>query len=489
MFLPIYFLNYDGGQSPLYIYIGAIFVKIFSLNLWATRLPMAIISSISIYIFYKIIIMRYDENDAENRFNIIFALLFFVINPYHIMKSRWGLDCNLFPELMLLGVYFLIKFLNGKKNKDFFIAFIVLAISSYTYATSYLALPIFCILVYVYCIKYKFINYKMILQSLIIVLIITWPLILFIIVNFFDLDNIEFVFMTIPKLKSNRMSLLTSFSINNIIRLFKILILQYDFLYYNAIRGVGIYYIYSFPVLIFGVIKYIKEKYNRHKDVSFIDDVFMMWLLSSVVLAMFLKEININRINFMIIPLIYFVIKGFIYLFSYISKMKYKVLLNTIIILVLTINFTVFLYKYVDLNIKKENLIEIDTYNTNKDDTFLVGLDDVITYIDTLNADRIYALGIDAMMDVYVSYYLKLDPKTHFNKRIYFKDSKAAHILSNWYFEKPVIMNDINGKKYINMANQKGVVYIIRKSFVDMVDTNIYNIKYFGKYAVCEPAP
>ena len=73
----------------------------------------------------------------------IIGLAFFAICPWHILKSRWGMDCNLFPDLILFAVLFLILGIKKKKVIWQILSFVMLGISSYSYATSYLFLPIF----------------------------------------------------------------------------------------------------------------------------------------------------------------------------------------------------------------------------------------------------------------------------------------------------------------------------------------------------------
>ena len=314
-------------------------------------------------------------------------------------------------------------------------------------------------------------------------LLITWPLIIFIIINFFDLENVNLIFMTIPKLYNNRMADESSFSFLNVVSTIKLLIFQNDGLYWNVIPMIGIAYIYSFPIFIIGIITCIKNLINKCENESknIIDTIFLLWLIAGFVLCLFLSEININRANIIIIPFIFFVIKGFIFLY------KYKVCKIVSIILVL-ISFAVFSYRYIDLNIKRENNIIIEAYNHNKDDTFAVGLEPVIKYVDKIEARDIYLLGTGRLPDIYVLYYLKMLPSEYKNI-VYFKGTKDVHSFGKWHFEKPVEMKDFYGKSYINMANAEGIVYVLPESYESMIDKNIYDITKIGYYIVCEYRP
>ena len=77
------------------------FVKIFGLSLFAVRLPMAILGCLAIFVMYKLLRLIGNKKIA------LVGTIFLVICPWHVMKSRWGLESNLFPELILFSIYFL----------------------------------------------------------------------------------------------------------------------------------------------------------------------------------------------------------------------------------------------------------------------------------------------------------------------------------------------------------------------------------------------
>ena len=312
-FLPVYFIAWGSGQSSLLAYITIPFIKFLGLNIISTRLPMALISSLSIIVFYKIMELCFESDENKDIF-VIFGTLFFVLNPWHVMKSRWGLDCNILPDIVMLGVYFLIKhfkFAKNSKHNYFLISFAIFAISAYSYATSYVGLSLMCVIIYYYGLKYKKISYREILVSAIIVLLITWPLIIFVSINFLNIDSVQLPFLTIPRLYNNRMFNNTILGgknpilhiLYNIYETIKLYILQDDGIYWNDIKGVGIYYLFSFPLFVVGIIDYIINKKRKTSDVT--NDVFVIWLISGFILNLLHFEVNVNRCNFIFIP-IYF---------------------------------------------------------------------------------------------------------------------------------------------------------------------------------------
>ncbi|MBR0038836.1 MAG: hypothetical protein IJP71_02390 [Lachnospiraceae bacterium] len=472
--LPVYPLAWGSGQSALYMYLSIPFIKLLGLNIFATRLPMVIISSISLIVFYKM--LNLIDIDKRNKFFNVFALLFFVLNPWHIMKSRWGLDCNILPDMVLFSIYFILKFIYEKKEKHFYIGFILLAVSAYSYIVAVPGITLFCILLYIYGIKNKIISFKNIFITFAIVLLIDWPLILFVIINIFKLGDINLPFLSISMLRVNRMSeesIIANSNIfysifNNILSTLKLLVIQVDPCYWNRVIGSGIYYLFSFPILIVGIISFaIRKK-------SMADVVFMMWLISSIVIVCMIKDVNINHLNYMIIPLIYFVLKGFEIFFC-------KKTLTVVSFIVLLVGFGFFAYKYVNLNILKENNILIKNINTIDYDCFNDELEEPILYADTLDASEIHMFGVSAEPYIYVLYYTKADPKLYIETKELINEEEAYNnvkVFDKWVFEWEMSSDMIE--------EDANIAYILPRELGQYFDNSDFNIKYFKKYVVLQ---
>lgn len=197
--LPVVLYAWGSGQSVLYTLISIPFVAILGLNEFSIRIAMAIIGSISLIVIYYLF-----KNIFENRWISVIALAFLAICPWHIMKSRWGMDCNLFPDLILIGVLLLVLGIKRKKLIWQILSFIVFGISAYSYATSYLFLPVFVCAVLIYLVIKKEISIKKAIGYLGIVFVITLPLIIYLIINTFDLQQFKLLGLTIPRMKENR---------------------------------------------------------------------------------------------------------------------------------------------------------------------------------------------------------------------------------------------------------------------------------------------
>lgn len=119
-FLPIFLIAWGSGQNALYSYLMMPFIKILGLNMLSLRLPMSIVGCISLIVLYLLLKEIKDEKTA------LIGVAFFAICPWHIMKSRWGLESNLFPELVLLATYFMILSLKREKIGLFYLSSIIL---------------------------------------------------------------------------------------------------------------------------------------------------------------------------------------------------------------------------------------------------------------------------------------------------------------------------------------------------------------------------
>ena len=92
---PVQFISWGSGQNVLYSYLMIPFIYIFGLNTFSIRLPMALVGCISLVVFYFFMRSAFGEKKS------VLFLLLFAIFPWHFMKSRWGLESNIFPDLIL----------------------------------------------------------------------------------------------------------------------------------------------------------------------------------------------------------------------------------------------------------------------------------------------------------------------------------------------------------------------------------------------------
>jgi len=102
---PLVFRSFDDYKPPLYFYLTLPFVRFIGLNVWAVRLPSAILGVASVYLLFLLIKELFPE---EKKLPLISALLL-TLSPWHIHFSRGGWEVNVALFFILLSLLSLIK--------------------------------------------------------------------------------------------------------------------------------------------------------------------------------------------------------------------------------------------------------------------------------------------------------------------------------------------------------------------------------------------
>ena len=449
---PVFLESWGGGQNVLYTYLLIPFIKIMGLNLFSIRLPMAIISCIYLCIFY--LILKKTTNDKVAHI----GLFILVICPWHIMKSRWGLESNIFPDMILVMIYFIIKFLESSKKIMLYIAFFIAGLSLYAYGTSYFFVPIFIFILIFILLKKRKINIYNTLILLFIFFLVSFPIITCVFINKFNISTIKLGLVTIPKLTINRYSQISSiFSSNfiydsfiNLINSMAIIFLQYDSLNWNSLRFSGIMYKPSIIFLIIGIFYSMRIKFNY----SFI---FLIWLICSILLA-FVCNPNINRLNILWFPIVYYTVIGIYTLISKYCKCEY-IIMSLYIFL-----FLIFIFEYIFLG-------------NNNMFTFNSEIEDVIKYVDKYPKNDIYFSKSIKDPYIYFLFYNKYDTSKFVNSVRYEK-------CEDCYFMEVLSFDNIH---FMNIDKiEKNGVYIIEdeNQFYKKYIKEDLKIKKINKYIV-----
>lgn len=361
---PLYLINFGGGQSALYAYSTIPFIKLFGANIVSYRLPELIFFIMGIIVSYVLVDKFKDKKTA-----LLYAFLI-IICPWHIEASRNGLDCNLLAPMFMLDVLLL---LIAKKDWHYVIAGIAIGITLYTYALSWILIPVFLLFYIIYSLYMKNIKFKQIIILGIPIVILAMPLIYLILLNRGYVSETRLGIFTIPKLPFYREGEIQVFNI-----------LKYGT---EAIRTVFInknsIYIFIIPFFIVGLIEGISDFIFSLARRKFSLDGFLTITFLALYITNLTVEIgSINKINIVYIPLLYVTTIGIIKLCekSYIIP---SVVLT--ILCVLFINFEIEYFDTAKTDIKNANepysdkeiytiteQIEADPNNRDADKYFIV---------------------------------------------------------------------------------------------------------------------
>lgn len=305
---PVYFIAWRDGMNALETYLMMPFIAIFGLTEFAIRLPQAIFGAISLPVFFLLLRRLFDEKTAW------IGLFLLVINPWHIMLSRWALESNLAPAFSLFGLYFLSLALD-KKPAYLLLSALFFGLCLYTYAITWAILPVMLLLIFLYAFYTKALRFSRQFVGFVAILgLLALPLLLFVAINRGWIPEIRTALFSIPQMPKWRNE---TISAGNILQfstyrnLFSLLLTQYDYTDYNAFWQFGMYYLFSLPLIVYGIVSSVRHAFSSlRKRVYDPGMLLLIALLSGLLICLFIDVVNINRANFIGLPMVAFCAVG-----------------------------------------------------------------------------------------------------------------------------------------------------------------------------------
>ena len=308
--LPVYLVNFGNGQSALYAYITAILIQLTgNVNPWIIRLPGAFIGMLGY--FSGVAILR---KCMGEKWGLLSSFLLAVF-PYFVMQSRFGLDCNLLLGISSFGIWTLLIAKDKKKMIFFILSGIVWGVCYYTYALGYLGNTLFLGIILLYWLYHRKITWRNALGFGIPILLLVWPLVLMLGINFLGTEDMVVGPFTIPHLPSFRVSKLGLANIwERFYTTWKV-ILTRDDLPYNALDDFYTMYRISIPFAIIGAIRItidiIKDLlHRRYAEEHLLGFLLYAWLIVGILIG---YGPNINRLNGIFLALFFCILYGMRY--------------------------------------------------------------------------------------------------------------------------------------------------------------------------------
>ena len=412
--LPVHLIAWGSGQNALYAYLSMPFISLFGLNAFSVRIVNLLFALISLPAMYFGIKSRFGRRSGAA------AMALLAISPWNIMLSRWGLESNLFPSLLIIAFWLVMTC--DKSKKRLFAAAVTLAACLYAYGAAYLVITVFiglCGLAYIIGVRKKLsyikrLPVKRVAAAAVIYAILSLPIYLFMIINVFGLDTINLGVMTIPHTYGGRIASSAGATPISAVKNFVMLcILQTDGAERNSIPFFGCFYIISLPFTVLGMIRKSSRKASG---------ILLFFLLAAtVMLFAFYGEPNINRVNAVYVPLIIFTAFGIEWFWK-----KRKTF--AAICLVYVMCFSGFLCSYFDKDYK-------DRIGTE----FYESFDKAIIAADNLRFDDtpIQVCTSINMPYIYTLFYTYTDPRTFVDTVEYYDpNSQFRYVLGfdGWRF-------------------------------------------------------
>lgn len=135
---PVYFRSFGDYKMPLYIYLSAIPIKLFGLNVFSVRFLSALSGSLMIFVVYFLVKNLFPK---EKRVAFLSALLLAIL-PWTVFLSRMALEMQLGLFFLLLALLFHQKALQGLRLRWWLSTGVLYALTSYAYHTEKFIAPL-----------------------------------------------------------------------------------------------------------------------------------------------------------------------------------------------------------------------------------------------------------------------------------------------------------------------------------------------------------
>ncbi len=347
---PVYLINYGGGQSALYAYLAAICIKLFGFSTVSIRIPAFIFGIITV-ICGTLIISKSKICEKSYAALPVMAALYLVM-PYFVMSSRFGLDCNLMLGTSTLAIYMILKAARSGQIHHYILAGICSGLILYTYAISYIIVPVFLLFVFVIMLIIRRIDFGQALAFIIPLAIMGIPLVLVQYVNMNGLPAMHIGSITITALTFYRA---TEFHVPTFDSLLEALkaTFMYDWLDYNTNETYGTIYYISIPFAAIGLIVTIRnaissfKSRSKRKEKELSPDVLILiWFAIMVVIGSMLggDGPNANRLNGIFYAILYLVTVGIVAVIGF-FKNEIQVFAAVALVVIYGV-FAVSFYKY-----------------------------------------------------------------------------------------------------------------------------------------------
>lgn len=296
--LPAHFQAWGYGQmSVLLSYMSVPFIKLWGLNSVTARLPMLLASIAGAGALYGLV-----KDIFGSRAGVL-TFLCVAVAPWHFMQSRWALDCNMFPHMFILGLFFLNRGL--QKSRYLYLSMVFFALCMYAYGVSFYMVPVFLLVSCVLLLMWRKVSWRQVLLAVAVYFGLSWPIYGTMLINFMEWETVCLPFTTMAYFPgSTRSSDIIFFSEKpltqlwyNARALWRQVFLQKPDLLWNAIDDFGTLYQCSMPLVLVGAGITVRHAIKGEKSRRMPCALLLVYWATAIMTGLFINYVNINRIN------------------------------------------------------------------------------------------------------------------------------------------------------------------------------------------------
>lgn len=168
--------GYDDWRRSTYLFFTIPFVALFDLQVIAVRLPAVILSVLTVWATYQIVLLLFSKRSERAVSVALVASMLLAISPWHVYISRLGHESNAYLSFFVLAVLFFLQGLS--KSNRLFLSLIFFTLSMISYYAGQVLVPLFGLGLLAI--------YKKSLKKLIIPIVVFIPLFIFILWSIFS---------------------------------------------------------------------------------------------------------------------------------------------------------------------------------------------------------------------------------------------------------------------------------------------------------------
>ena len=461
---PVYPITWgSGGGGPMVVYLSVLTEKLIGHSIFSLRLPSAIFGSIALPLFYLLLKRAFDRPAA------VAGLALLAFNPWHLLMSRFTLDCNTIAFWLILALLLFVYGADSSKTGYFIACAVVFGLCLYVYGASTIVIPVFLLLVALYAVKHGMLRFRQLIFSICAFLITILPLIVFYAINFLDLPAIVTPVFSIPRFITSR-SVFYGFGPGLLNGMKESLLYLLRFLSIgpvdtevicNQVPGFGVFYRFTFPLTILGLIASVR-KIKKKPDLLCAGTLILFTCI--FIFSLFLR-LEISRVSLFLVPVLILQAIAMQEILNHAGRTVYLLAL-----LILFCGMILFARNYFGRR-----------YATASAENFMPGYGEAVLYADSLHRgdQTIYSTYRHLAAPFAVALYYTETPVQDFIDTVEYRDevseARIAIRFTHFVFGLP---EDIHDERYRND------ILILHEEDLNEFSAEDYSITQFEKFLV-----
>ena len=472
---PTYFEAWGYSQmSTLYSYLLIPFIKLLGLSKFTLRLPMLLMSLIAMLLLWDL------ARRIAGRDFALLALFLLALNPWHIVLSRWALEANMLPHVLLLAMELLM--IGREKRWALYLSMVVFGLAPYAYGLAAVSVPCILLPAAVFLVARKKVKPLDVAVCVLLFALVSAPYYVTMVVNAFGLETVTFGPLTMPRFESSNRANDIALGAENpyldLVQKLKDFLPMaaglYDAEIYNGVGWANTMYPFVVPAALFGWYKLCRDRRKlalAGNETPLRDGgmLILIWMAAAVLNTAMVGGV-VNRNNILYYPLILCAA----YALWQMGR-RFRTALAAMLVMIV-VGFVGMCGTYFG---------DAD-YKNITGDYFLKGLQDALDetwdwdcdryYLTTMNrADGRKVMTAQVMFAHQIDYAMRME-----DEELRGRDGQP----NGWYFTERYVLQDFGD---FEPDPTECAVYIVRQQEKKLFDEADYLITDFGNFAAVYP--